>query len=230
MSIHVALSYAGEDAPFAEHVAGILKRFLGPDAVFHYSAGGQKRRIEDFLRFVNGVLTAPNRRSGDSFRMVCFVHRVNDERRIVVGQETELLDRVEGPPGQQPQRLMTWQGITNSGHAHGDVLKTIAVTLPNHALTADDLKRWSVRLHLNTFGQAILPCDFVTDNDRASAQLVAEFVLRDAYGLSPIAHACKAFTYEKDIISFYAGPLGDAGRSLEEFDDQCREAYKARFV
>ncbi len=82
--------------------------------------------------------------------------------------------------------------------------------LPNHRMTPAKMAQWSVPFEMNCFGgQGTLLCKDATDIDCASAEYVAETVLRDILGLLPITHACKAFTYEKDTITFYTNLLKD---------------------
>jgi 6-phosphofructokinase 1 len=201
----VSLSYAGEDRRFVEHVAGILERFLGKQSVFHYTAGNRSTNINAFFKFINECLTGdPPNHAKDVVRTVCFVREVEGETRVVVGQQTELLDRPETRGSAEANAgLRTWQGVTNCRQAGNLNLKTVSVALPSHGMTTRQLEQWSVPFDLPFFGQATSRCDLVTDIDRASAEHVAEFVLRDVLGLSPQTHSCKAFTYEKHAISFY---------------------------
>ena len=232
MNYRVALSYAGEDRRFVEHVAGILERFLGRQSVFHYTSGNRAANINAFLEFINrGLAGDPPVHDRDVVRMVCFVRVVNKKTRVVVGQETELLDRPEKDRSSgENTALRTWQGVTNSRQADNLSLKTISVVLPCHGVPDRRLEQWSVPFDLAFFGQATSCCDLVTDIDRASAEHVAEFVLRDMLGLRPQGHSCKAFTYEKDTISFYA----DLQRLLRrgpfvQIEPKQKEKYTAEF-
>ena len=204
MSYRVALSYAGEDRRFVEHVAGILERFLGKQSVFHYTVGQKAKNINAFFEFINETLIAGLQPSDrDVVRTVCFVREVEGKTCVVVGQQTELLDRDQssirsdcnGPTG-----FRTWQGVTNCRQATNLNIKTISIALPSHGMTALKLAQWSIPFDLLSFGQATSRCDLVTDMDRASAEHVAEFVLRDMLGLRPLTHSSKGFTYEKGFI------------------------------
>lgn len=211
MNYRVALSYAGEDRRFAEHVGGILERFLGKQSVFHYTAGPKSTNINAFFAFINETLPESEQLSSrDVVRTLCFVREVNEKTRIVVGQQTELLDRDQHcvrSDSDAATGFRTWQGVTNSRYANILNIKTIAIALPSHGMTVQKLTQWSIPFDLNSFGQATSRCEFVTDMDRASAEHVAEFVLRDMLSLKPQTHSSKGFTYEKDVISFYADLL-----------------------
>lgn len=214
MTYHVALSYAGEDRIFVEHLAAILKQYLGHQAVFHYTSGSKKMNIRGFFEFINSCLADEDGVSSrDAVFTICFVRQVDGSNRIVTGQQTELLDPDESSGvSTSISGLKTWQSVTNCRTASRMRVKTIAVVLPNHRLPAQKLKQWSVPFDLNCFGQATMLCQSATDIDQASSEYVAEVILRDILELNPITHACKAFTYEKDTISFYADVL----RALRE--------------
>jgi len=228
MEIRVALSYAGEDCGFVEYVAAILERFLGEQSVFHYTAGENRQGIQAFFEFINNCLKKNSREnSRDVARTVCFVRKTEDGYRIVVGQQTELLD---SDTGTISSGLRTWQAITNSREATALDLKTISVTLPSHGLSERKSKQWSVPFNLNCFGQVKTCCEVVMDIDRASAELVAEFILRDTLSLKPQIHSCKAFTYEKDIITFYAELLNLLRKKpFPQLDPETRARYEHMF-
>jgi len=137
--------------------------------------------------------------------MACFTREINGKNYIVRGQHTELCDREVSTTGIQASTdFKTWQSITNARDIGGLVLKTVEVTLPSHYLPPAKLKEWSVSFQRNTFGGVVVPYSEVTDIDRSSAELLAEFLLRDILGLNQQVHSSKAFTYEKDILRFYA--------------------------
>jgi 6-phosphofructokinase 1 len=202
MNYRVALSYAGEDRRFVEHVAGILERFLGKKSVFHYTEGQRTEGINGFLNFINEALEEKVIKSDDLFWMVCFVRKRGGQPFVVNGQATELLARGNNV-GDRAAGNLTWQEITNSRNAPNLNIKTIIVALPNHENDAQ-LNDWMIPLSQSEFGRIWLDCNLVTDIDRASAEHVAEFLLRDMLCLGPQTHSSKGFTYEKDAISFYA--------------------------
>jgi len=223
MAYHIALSYAGDDKCFVEHVASILKRYIGVESVFHYTTGHSKTNIRAFFDFINSSLHKDqNSGNGDAVRTICFVREVDGNNRIVVGQQTELLDSEER---QVDAGLKTWQGVTNSRSASNLQLKTLAVVLPNHRMTSQKLKQWSVPFDLNCFGQGTLLCDLAIDIDYASAEYVAEWVLRDIFRFRPLTHSCKVFTYEKDTISFYAELMQDLRKkkTFSQLDEERRK-------
>ena len=231
MNYRVALSYAGEDRRFVEHVAAILERFLGEQSVFHYTTAAKSTTINAFFEFINECLsTEPPLGSKDVVRTVCFVREVKDKARVVVGQQTELLDR--DAPDRKPQTgFRTWQGLTNSRQAARLNLKTISVALPSHGMTPKKLEQWTIPFDLRCFGQATDICPLVTDIDRSSAEHVAEFVLRDMLGLPSQPHSCKAFTYEKDAISFYASLLTHLRRKpFCQLEPKIRANYEDKFM
>jgi len=205
MNHRVALSYAGEDRYFVEHVAGILERFLGKDAVFYYTNNAQQTRqgIVKFLQFINGqkVQSPP---TVQKVYMAVFTHQVNGKSRIVQGQRTELCDPAMTVGNAGPTvGHQTWQSITNAS-APGVMLKTFAVLLPTDCSCASDLNKWNHEFVLESFGRDREKYTEVTDIDRSSAEHLAEFLLRDILDFGPRTHYCKAFTYEKDILRFYA--------------------------
>lgn len=231
MEYRIALSYAGEDRCFVEYLASILEQYLGRQSVFHYTAGDIRTNIRAFFEFINTCLHDEQGIAGDvAVRTVCFVRHVDGTNRIVVGQQTELLDPENEEERASGEGLMTWQGVTNSRNAGTLQIKTVAVVLPNHRMTPQQLAQWSVPFELNTFGQGTMLCDLATDIDRASAEYVAETVLRDILGLRPPTHSCKAFTYEKDMISFYANLLRALRQQpFPQLDQRTRDALKCNF-
>lgn len=207
MNYKVALSYAGEDRCFVEHVAGILERFFGKQSVFRYTEGLRATNINAFFEFINTTLIASAPNTPDIVRTICFVREVEGQFCVVVGQQTELFDRDQNSIRSESDKKLgnrTWQGITNSRQATSLNIKTISIALPSHGISHQMLTQWSVPFDLQSFGRATSHCDLVTDIDRSSAEHVAEFILRDMIGLRPQTHSCKGFTYEKDAISFYA--------------------------
>jgi 6-phosphofructokinase 1 len=231
MQYKVALSYAGEDRRFVEYVASILKLFLGTDSVFHYTTGSVQTNINAFFRFINGSLNAARvGNARDVVRTVCFVRQVGGGHRIVVGQQTELLDRESTSTPTSGAGLSTWQGVTNSRNAQNLDLATVAVTLPLHGMTNKSLKAWSITFDLNCFGQRVIGYEAVSDMDRSCAELVAEFVLRDILGMRPQTHSCKAFTYEKNTITFYTTLAALLRKTpYARFADKQREEYDRLF-
>ena len=213
MEYRLALSYAGEDRNFVEYIASILKQYLGQTSVFHYTEEGKRKNIEEFFKFINECFQNEDSRHHDvEIMTVCFVRTIKKVNYIVNAQQTELLDTVEeahsDADAQDNDRgYKTWQGITNSRNAGKLNIKTYAVVLPNHGMTDEQLAQWNVPLTLNSFGKTTHLCKMATDMDRVSAEFVAEELLRDILGLKSTRHSCKAFTYEKDAISFYADLL-----------------------
>lgn len=204
MNHRIALSYAGDDSKFVEYTAGILGRYLGSESVFHYTTGSSRLGISQFLAFVNEAVSNPAC-AGQKFYLVCFTREMSGKCCIVRGQNTELCDREVSTVGVQPiVGLKTWQSITNARDVGGLILKTVEVPLPPHGLSPQKLKEWSIPFQRSVFGHAVISYSEVTDIDRSSAEQLAEFLLRDILGMSPQVHSCKNFTYEKDILRFYA--------------------------
>jgi 6-phosphofructokinase 1 len=230
MRYRVALSYASEDSRFVEYVGKILKRYLGNDAVFHYTDEEHRMLMRDFFLFLDSAeALEPPAPGVDRVRMLCFVHQVGESMRVVTGQETELLESEPRQP--HAGEMLTWQQFTNSPRAQHQNVKTIMVPLPNHDITHEALdQRWLVPFSLNYFGQATDSCDLVTDIDYASAEYVAEYVLRELYEFGKPYHSCKAFTYEKDAISFYAKLLRHLRvQPFHEIEHVVRAEFEVRF-
>ena len=200
MEYKVALSYAREDSPFARYVADILVQYLGEDNVFSYiDSLGKIKGINSFFEFLDKALKSGD--TGKSVFMIVFVHKVKVKNvfdsRIVVAQENE---------------LQSWQNITHDRNANRiGRLKTWSVCIPNHNMSDERVNDWSVSFDINTFGRERDVCNLAKDIDKSSAEYVAEVLLRDILGLNTINHSSKAFTYEKDIISFYKKLLTDLG-------------------
>lgn len=213
MECKVALSYAREDYPFVRYVTDILVQYLGGDNVFSYiDALGGKKGINSFFEFVYEALKSGDREK--SVFMIVFVRNVRRQNfldsRIVVAQDNE---------------LQSWQNITHDRNANRiGRLKTWSVCIPNHNMNNND--DWSISFDVEAFGRERDVCNFATDIDKSSAEYVAEILLRDILGLNAINHSSKAFTYEKDIISFYKKLLTDLG-SNNSFsgDEKIRRSF-----
>lgn len=209
MRHNVALSYAREDSAFVNYIADILVQYLGRDNVFNYLAlSGLKKDSDSFFAFVDNAFEDKNKEK--SIFMIVFVHKVQEgkeiEERIVVAQENEL----------EPwKRKINERQINKIGH-----LKTWSVCIPNHNMSEEKLKDWSVPFKIDGFGTNIDSCNVVADRDKSSAEYVAEILLRDIFVLNPITHSSKAFTYEKDIISFYKRLLNDLRHNKCFSDDE----------
>lgn len=188
---HIIFSYPGEYARFVEHCGAVIRRYLGPEKVFHYTDGAAKLNLEAFAGTLDAWADA-----GVPIYMVFLCH----ERHLVNAQDNE---------------LQKWQALNNRRSGGSQREHTLFVEMPLATSSNPPKKELTKPISkavVNTATFEPNPYIEVTDIDQASAERLAEYLLRIALTLPPKKHACKAFTYEKDIISFYA----DLYRSTEK--------------
>jgi hypothetical protein len=159
--------------------ADVLERYLGKEKVFRYIDGDKCRDRDKFFT----VLDEWSADSEQPIRMVCLCH----ELQIVQAQQKE---------------MQRWADIVSRRSSVGKKLADMFVTIPKARANNPKLQDLSsipadLLRNGNVYNEA-------TDIDRASAERLAEYLLREALDLPPKKPTSKAFTYEKTIINFYA--------------------------
>lgn len=196
----VLFSYPREYARFVEHCAGVLRRFLGQSAVWHYTHGDSSSTQVEFNKTLDRWMKEKEKAN------VCLLGLCRDGR-VTHSQFTELED---------------WQGHSQkrtSPHPVG-----LFVDMPDASGSGLVPVEMNVPLTGINLHRGILDAAHyveVTDVDQASAERLAEYLLRKAFGLPPKKPTGRVFTYEKDIITAYSDlyrSTDDSGRSFLELD------------